>query len=244
MSFKNIFQFGETVTGYNIPVLNEREARAAAGVLLMISAVAFSHAMFTQNAVIIKMAIIIFFVDFAIRVLVNPKYAPSMILGRIAVQNQIPEYTGAPQKKFAWSLGLGLAVVMMLIIVVIGQINAIACLLCILCLALLFFETSFGICIGCKMYNMIYKDKAQHCPGQSCELQTKEEIQKIHSSQITILAITILGFIALAQLIPSGTLAFGHETTPEHTIESNTGCLLSTPEPSIIENCFTGGCGR
>ena len=30
---KKVKQFGETVEGYNIPVLNEREIRASAGIL-------------------------------------------------------------------------------------------------------------------------------------------------------------------------------------------------------------------
>ena len=32
-----IFGFGETVSGYEVPVLNEREVRAAAGILLVLS---------------------------------------------------------------------------------------------------------------------------------------------------------------------------------------------------------------
>ncbi|MFQ6677295.1 MAG: hypothetical protein ACE5D0_03150 [Fidelibacterota bacterium] len=33
---KKIVQFGEKVEGYNIPVLNEREIRAAAGLLFLL----------------------------------------------------------------------------------------------------------------------------------------------------------------------------------------------------------------
>ena len=33
---KRIKQFGETVEGYNIPVLNEREIRASAGILYLV----------------------------------------------------------------------------------------------------------------------------------------------------------------------------------------------------------------
>jgi hypothetical protein len=35
---------------------------------------------------------------------------------------------------------------------------------------LLFFESAFGICIGCKIYNLFNKQKAQLCPGGVCEL--------------------------------------------------------------------------
>lgn len=33
---KRVKQFGETVEGYNIPVLNEREIRASAGILYLV----------------------------------------------------------------------------------------------------------------------------------------------------------------------------------------------------------------
>jgi hypothetical protein len=33
---KKVNQFGETVEGYNIPVLNEREIRASAGILYLV----------------------------------------------------------------------------------------------------------------------------------------------------------------------------------------------------------------
>jgi hypothetical protein len=35
---------------------------------------------------------------------------------------------------------------------------------------LLFFESAFGICIGCKVYNLLNARKAQLCPGGLCEV--------------------------------------------------------------------------
>jgi hypothetical protein len=35
-----------------------------------------------------------------IRVYINPKYSPLLILGGFIVRNQKPEYVGAKQKKF------------------------------------------------------------------------------------------------------------------------------------------------
>ncbi len=49
----------------------------------------------------------------------------------------------------------------------VGPINA---LVCATCLLLMFFETAFGICIGCRIYNAFNKEKAQLCPGGVCEL--------------------------------------------------------------------------
>ena len=38
---------------------------------------------------------------------------------------------------------------------------------------------------------MFYKEKAQYCPGEVCDIKSKQEIQKISKAQIYI----VLGFI-------------------------------------------------
>ena len=43
-------------------------------------------------------------------------------------------------------------------------------IVCSVCLLLLFFEAAFGICIGCKFYNLLNREKAQLCPGGACEV--------------------------------------------------------------------------
>ncbi len=99
---QKIFSFGEKVHDYDIPVFNEREVRAAAGILFLGAIITFMNALLIQNFDLLKVFVVIFFLDFTLRMFVNPRYAPSMILGRICIQNQKPEYAGAPQKKFAW----------------------------------------------------------------------------------------------------------------------------------------------
>ena len=101
-----IFQFGEDVEGYNIKVLNEREIRAAAGLLFLATFISFMFIMFKSDFLSFKYVIIFFFTDFLIRVFINPKFSPSLILGRLIVRNQNPEYVGAKQKKFAWIIGV------------------------------------------------------------------------------------------------------------------------------------------
>ena len=51
----------------------------------------------------------------------------------------------------------------------------------------MFFETAFGICIGCKLYNWIYKEKAQYCPGEICDVKAKQDIQKTSINQYIII---------------------------------------------------------
>lgn len=193
---KKIFQFGEDVPGYQIRVVNEREVRAAAGLFFVLMFTAILSAIMKQNFTLLKYAVVIFLVDFAIRVLINPRFAPSLILGRLIVRNQTPEYVGAPQKKFAWIIGLTLAVIMLIFQVIVNSYSPITGLICMICLVFLFFETSLGICLGCKFYPLFFKDKVQYCPGEVCDIKSRQDIQKTNAVQLLIVA-AFAGFIVL-----------------------------------------------
>ena len=140
----------------------------------------------------LKYASTIFLTDIVIRVFINPNFSPLLILGRLIVRNQAPEYVGAKQKKFAWIIGVVLAAIMFLLQVLVNAYSPITFLICLTCLIFLFFETAFGICLGCKFYPIFYKEKAQYCPGEVCDLKSKQDIQKTSKVQIVI----IFGFIA------------------------------------------------
>jgi len=101
-----VIQFGEEVPGYDIPVLNEREIRAAAGILFLVIYTALMLILFSHNFLLAKYAISAFLIDFMIRVFISPRFSPSLIIGRLIVGNQVPEYVGAKQKKFAWVIGV------------------------------------------------------------------------------------------------------------------------------------------
>ena len=191
--------FGEKVEGFGIRVLNEREVRAGAGILFFFAMITFLSAWLTGNFNPTKIFVIAFLIDFFIRIFINPKYSPSLIMGKFAVGGQKVEYVGAPQKRFAWALGFILAITMFFLIIVNNIVGPINLFICLTCLLLLFFESAFGICIGCKIYNLFYKEKAELCPGGSCEVVKKEAIQKISLSQ----AIITFLFISLVVSIPS-----------------------------------------
>src|SRR5215210_3074037 len=129
-----IIQFGEDVEGYDIPVLNEREIRASAGILFLATFMSLMLIIFKNNFLPIKYVITLFLTDFIIRVFVNPKFSPTLIIGRLIVRNQAPEYVGAQQKKFAWIIGVGLSATMFLFMVVINSYSPITGLICLLCL--------------------------------------------------------------------------------------------------------------
>ncbi len=222
--------FGEKIDGYDIPVLNEREARAGAGILFALALIAFMNAFLVGNFAPIRVVAVVFFIDFFIRVLISPKYAPSLILGRLAVRNQTPEFTGAPQKHFAWALGLGLATIMVVLVAGFDVRGPVNMLICVTCLTLLFFETAFGICIGCLLYRVLLRRETVLCPGGVCEVSVKHPVQRTSTAQLA--ALTLAGILLIGAgsvigsrsyaapfaaqgadrcKVPAFAIAFGHE---------------------------------
>jgi len=193
---KKIIKFGEDVEGYNIPVMNEREIRAAAGILFLATYTSLMFILFKANFVPIKYVITLFLTDFIIRVFINPKFSPTLIIGRLIVRNQTPEYVGAAQKKFAWIIGVVLSAVMFVFLIIVNAYSPITGITCLICLIFLFFESVFGICLGCLFYPLFFKDKVQYCPGEVCDIKHKQDIQKTSRSQFLIL----LAFITFSFL--------------------------------------------
>jgi hypothetical protein len=188
-------QFGEDVRGYDIRVLNEREIRAAAGLLFLATFFSLMLILFRGNFVPVKYVVTIFLMDFLIRVLVNPRFAPTLILGRLIVGRQTPEYVGARQKKFAWVIGLVLSATMFTFLVIVNAYSPITGITCLVCLTFLFFESAFGICLGCKVYSLFNKGKTQYCPGEVCDKKSKQAIQKTSFIQLLIVLVFIGGVI-------------------------------------------------
>jgi len=189
--FKDFFKYGEKVDGYHVRVINEREARAAAGILFVFGILSLTNAVMLYHIVVTRFFISFFTLDFLMRV-INPSYSPSMMLGRFFVQNQTPEYVGASQKRFAWMIGLALAIPMFYLLVLNTQPNPLKPIICSICLLLLIFESAFSICLGCKIYNLIMPKKASHCPGGVCDVRKKEKIQTFNIAQKIIFLLTVL----------------------------------------------------
>ena len=192
-----VIKFGEDVDGYEIPVLNEREIRAAAGILFVWAFLSVLMAILKGSFVSLKYFILAFLVDFIIRVFINPKFSPMLIIGRLIVRRQTPEYVGAAQKKFAWIIGLILVLIMLVLVVFVNSYSPITGIICLICLIFLLFESSFGICLGCLFYGWFYGKKARYCPGEVCEIKDRHEIQKTSWGQLIIVLSFIL-FIVLA----------------------------------------------
>jgi hypothetical protein len=50
--------------------------------------------------------------------------------------------------------------------------------------------------LACKVYRIVYQEKAQYCPGEVCDVKARQDIQKTSPAQLLI----ILGFIAYITL--------------------------------------------
>jgi len=201
-----IIRFGEEVEGYNIPVLNEREIRASAGLLFLFMFISLMLILFKENFLLIKYFIIVFLTDLVIRVFVNPKFSPLLITGRLIVSRQTPEYVGAAQKKFAWKIGIALGGFMFILLVIINSYSIFTGVTCLICLVFLFFESAFGICLGCLMYGWFHRGKTQYCGGEVCDVTKKQHIQTISRVQLVVLVGLILFVILIIFL-------FNHQFT-------------------------------
>ncbi|RWY54028.1 DUF4395 domain-containing protein [Mucilaginibacter gilvus] len=200
---KKVIQFGEDVEGYSIPVLNEREIRAAAGILFLVIFTSYLLIILTGDFALAKYAITLFFTDFLIRVFISPRYSPALIVGRLIVRNQTPEYVGARQKKIAWIIGVILSFIMLIFMVILNSFSPITGIVCLLCMIFLFFESAFGICLACKVYAIFFKEKVQYCPGEVCDVKARQPIQKTSKAQL-LMVLVFIGYIFLVVRLFNG----------------------------------------
>jgi cation transporter-like permease len=168
------------VDGINYKVLNERQVRASSGIMFLFGLIASINGIILQNYSVIPYISGFLLLSFAVAVFINPRYSPTMLIGYFFVRKQTPLYIGAVQKKFAWSLGLALATaIFVLSIFLLADASYFTplCQLCIICLVLLYLETAFGICVGCKLYFLAIRMKLlkepsekPNCMGDACNV--------------------------------------------------------------------------
>jgi len=188
-----LLPFGEEVEGYDYRVINEREARASAGIMFLLGIISLFTVFGMRTLFWAELFSITFIVEFLIRVLISPRYAPYMVMGSFFVSNQTPEWVEAKPKKFAWILGAILGMIMTYFIVA-NIVSPIRMLTCVLCLILLFAESAFGICLGCILYKKINVPLEGNCPGGVCE---NEPLPR-HNRLRTLAKVAILiGFIGM-----------------------------------------------
>lgn len=179
----SIVSFGEYIEGRNYKVLDERSMRASAGIMFLLGAIASINGFILNQYAIIPYISGFLMFNFMIGIFINPKYSPTLLVAYLFVRKQSPLPIGAVQKKFAWSLGLILsAVIFYLSFSLINDVSYFepVCFLCVICLFLLYLETAFGICVGCKIYHFFIKvnllkepKEKPNCMGDACEIEIK-----------------------------------------------------------------------
>lgn len=172
---------GKIVPGYDIPVINERAVRAAAGLLFLGGAIAYGIAISTGSPQTLKPFGMFFIIDMMLRIVVGDRWSPTLALGRLIVIRQKPEWVGARQKEFAWWLGFVMASIACSTMGILAAPMWVTLALCGLCLSLLFLETAFGVCVGCALQKLFDRAPPQYCPGDTCSTHAAHP----HSDQPT-----------------------------------------------------------
>ena len=180
----SIISFGEYIVGKKYKVLDERRMRASAGIMFLLGLMTSINGFILHRYIVIPYFASFLVFNFLIGIFVNPKFSPTILIANVFVSKQTPLPIGAVQKKFAWSLGLVLSIVIFTLSLFLINDSAYfqsVCILCITCLILLYFETASGICIGCKFYDLalalkLLKKPAEkpNCMGDVCD--TEEEL--------------------------------------------------------------------
>lgn len=155
--------FGETIEGLAMAgqpikagVFDENQVRAAAGITLVLGAVAFVYAYFAKQYLPIQLVTTFFFIEFALRVGLGLRYSPVGQLARWLTGRQPPHWVSAKPKRFAWSLGLVMSLAMM--IITNSHIRGTLPLsICLLCMTLMWLEAVLGLCLGCEIYALLVR---------------------------------------------------------------------------------------
>jgi len=141
-----------TLTG----VVNENAVRASAGLTMVTGAVAFSYAYFDKQYVPLQVVASLFSVEFLIRVTVGLRYSPFGALARAMTLRPQPRWVSATPKRFAWTLGLAMALAMT-VITNSGVRGYLPRTICLVCLTLMWLESALGLCVGCKIYGLLVR---------------------------------------------------------------------------------------
>lgn len=171
-------------------VVNEREIRATAGIMLVLGLSAFYSVVYDKNVEFAFWVVLAFWIDFVLKVVIDQEWS---YIGRISawiVRRQKPEYVGAIQKRFAWSIGLILSSIVLVLIARINFFSGATCsatvlspcfvpmILCGICLFFMWLESAGGICVGCQIYSWLLKKGwiqepiyRPACPGGVCSLE-------------------------------------------------------------------------
>jgi hypothetical protein len=136
--------------------VNEHQARAAAGITMALGAVAFAFANFDKVFWPIRAVSTFLFVDFLIRVVAGLRRSPTGLVAGWMTRRQPPQWVSAKPKRFAWTLGLLMALAMA-VVTNRGIRGRLPRTICLTCLGLMWMEAALGLCLGCEIYALMVR---------------------------------------------------------------------------------------
>ena len=152
---------------------------AANGLATSLGATAFVYANFDKLFWPIRTVSTFFFVDFLIRVTAGLERSPSGLVARWMTRRQAPQWVSAKPKRFAWSLGVIIALAMATITNS-GIHGPLPRTICLICLTLMWMEAVLGLCLGCEIYGVMVRrgwrapDEAfEVCAGGACDVSSR-----------------------------------------------------------------------
>lgn len=137
-------------------MFNENEVRAAAGVTMVLGAVAFDYAYFAHRYAPLQAVTVFFFVEFLTRLRFGLRASPVGVVSRALTRGVPPQWVSAKPKRFAWTLGLGISFAMALI-TNLGIRGPLPRTMCLVCLTLMWLESVLGLCLGCKLHALLVR---------------------------------------------------------------------------------------
>jgi hypothetical protein len=175
--------FGQRISGLTVDgkelhaaVFDEHVVRAAAGLTMAVGAVAFAYAYFEHQYIPLQAVASFFFLEFLLRVTIGIRWSPTGIVAGAMLYGTPPEWVSAKPKRFAWTIGLALALAMT-IITNSGVRGWLPRSICLVCLTMMWLEAALGLCLGCKLHGFLVrrgwtdKDPAfEVCAGGACEV--------------------------------------------------------------------------
>lgn len=157
-------------------VVIEREVRSVAGILFAIGSATFWYLLLTGDVYPLYLVVPVFWFEFVLKVTGGTAVSPIDWLGGWLVRGQKPDFVSLSPKLFAWSMGLAMSSVMLLLITN-GITGWPPFLICGSCLFFMWLESVCGFCVGCSIYRWL-RHKNQHlaitsndicCAGNYCE---------------------------------------------------------------------------
>ena len=180
-------KFGQSISGLTVDgrvlhaaVFNENEVRAAAGMTMVVGAIAFCFAYFRSDYLLLQVAATFFFIEFLARITLGLRYSP---VGVVARQLTRQATTGVGVRE-AQALRLEARPRHVL-----GDDDHheqrhprgfLPRTLCLICLILMWMESVLGLCLGCKIHALFVRrgwatrDPAYEvCAGGECALPVR-----------------------------------------------------------------------